>query len=165
MGPEGKEDVDSLKTTKIALGIKFSIIRPKWSTATKTAYENLIAVQKELLEQFKKNEKQHASYIVYAKKREELRAVNRDTTISAVEKAIRLAQLAHVIDSLEVLINDDTNNQLSTNTSTSYLAVQKQPPALNPKDKVSSSISPAVFHSTFPTTALTIVTFKKQEPG
>jgi hypothetical protein len=125
MGPEGKEDVDSLKTTKVALGIKFSIIRPGWSVATKTAYENLIAVQKELLQQFQKNEKQHASYVLYAKKREELRTVNRDTTLSAAVKATRLAQLARVIDSLEVLINDDTNNQLSTNAAASYLAVQK----------------------------------------
>ncbi|WP_343671144.1 hypothetical protein [Chitinophaga sp.] len=52
MGPDGQEDVDSLKTTKVAIGIKFAIIRPKWSTTTRKAYWELIKAQEDLLKAY-----------------------------------------------------------------------------------------------------------------
>lgn len=52
MGPEGQEDVDSLKTTKVAIGIKFAIIRPKWSANTRKAYMDLIKAQEDLLKAY-----------------------------------------------------------------------------------------------------------------
>ncbi|OMP78612.1 hypothetical protein [[Flexibacter] sp. ATCC 35208] len=52
MGPEGQEDVDSLKTTKVAIGIKFAIIRPRWSANTRKAYLDLIKAQEDLLKAY-----------------------------------------------------------------------------------------------------------------
>lgn len=48
-GPPGLEEVDSLATSKVGLGFKFSIIRPRWASVTHTKYEELVAAQKMVL--------------------------------------------------------------------------------------------------------------------
>ena len=53
IGPKGKENIDSLKTTKLGIGIKFSIVRPKWSEKTRISYGNLTKGQVILLEEYR----------------------------------------------------------------------------------------------------------------
>lgn len=52
LGPEGQEEVDSLRQSKMGFGIKFSIIRPRYSKATESTYNNLVEQQKRMLKDF-----------------------------------------------------------------------------------------------------------------
>ena len=60
MGPEGKEDVDSLRQSKAGFGFKFSIIRPKFSDQTQNVYDNLVIQQKIMLKNYFSAEAKHA---------------------------------------------------------------------------------------------------------
>lgn len=62
MGPKGKEEVDSLKTTKLGLGIKFSIIRPEWTPDTRNKYTVLRQAQVQLIEERRAYEEKHPQY-------------------------------------------------------------------------------------------------------
>jgi hypothetical protein len=83
MGPEGMEDVDSLKRTKTAFGIKFSIIRPKWSAGTRKAYTDLVDAQSLLLEELQKPTELDAQLKVRMQQRI---ALGKDTTLSTTVK-------------------------------------------------------------------------------
>jgi hypothetical protein len=52
-GPEGKENIDSLKTTKFGFGLKFSIIRPLWTPKTRTAYNNIVKAAEKMLANYR----------------------------------------------------------------------------------------------------------------
>lgn len=52
VGPEGKEDVDSLRKSKVGFGFKFSIIRPKFSERTESVYDDLVGQQKIMLKNY-----------------------------------------------------------------------------------------------------------------
>ncbi|GAA4317002.1 hypothetical protein GCM10023149_14340 [Mucilaginibacter gynuensis] len=54
VGPEGMEDVDSLRQSKMGIGIRFAIVRPKFSAKTSQTYNDLIAQQKVLLKDYLK---------------------------------------------------------------------------------------------------------------
>lgn len=50
LGPEGQEDVDSLRQSKIGIGFKFSIIRPHFSNKTVEVYNRLLLQQQSMLD-------------------------------------------------------------------------------------------------------------------
>jgi hypothetical protein len=54
VGPKGKENVDSLKTTKLGIGIKFSIVRPHWKQKTKQLYANAFRRQADFMKEARK---------------------------------------------------------------------------------------------------------------
>jgi hypothetical protein len=123
MGPEGKEDVDSLKTTKFGFGIKFSIIRPKWSDATEKSYENLIAAQKLLMANYQSMEKENEKYQQLQLLREERRALNLKKVKTKADTA-RIDTLRVHMDILEQSINSYINQQLSA-SATSFELTKK----------------------------------------
>jgi hypothetical protein len=100
MGPEGKEDVDSLKTTKIGLGLKFSIVRPHWSTTTRTAYRNLVAEQKKLLQAARDYEKNHPKKMALETKKKRLKELEKDQlTQDEIAERQKLLQEISELDS------------------------------------------------------------------
>jgi hypothetical protein len=123
MGPEGSEDIDSLKTTKAAIGIKFSIIRPRWTKSTEKAYTDLVDAQKELLADAKNYEKQQEIYQVYLTKRLERAELEDHDVLTDAQKA-RIKQLKAEIDSLQIQINEDVNAKLAV-SSAAFAKVQK----------------------------------------
>lgn len=117
-GPKGQEDIDSLKTSKLGIGLKFSIIRPKWSTATRNAYKRLIAAQALLLDDYRAFETQNDSL---AMKREELKALNAKPDMTPEDRQ-RRGVLAREINLLMESLNDSINNNLSTSSPSYELA-------------------------------------------
>ena len=72
-GPEGSEDVDSLKTTKLGFGIKFSFVRPAWTQDTRKVYHKLIEAQKELVGAAREMDMQHENRIQMNAKKERMK--------------------------------------------------------------------------------------------
>lgn len=102
MGPEGQEDVDSLKTTKVAFGLKFSIIRPGWSATTRKAYWALIKAQEDLLQAYQVPN-MYSDSLQYFK---DLRvALGRDTTLTREEKRVRRDELIRELQRMEGLVD------------------------------------------------------------
>ena len=100
MGPEGKEDVDSLKTTKIGLGLKFSIVRPQWSTTTRMAYQNLVVEQKKLLKAARDYEKNHPKKMALETKKKRLKELEKDPlTQDEIAERQKLLQEISELDS------------------------------------------------------------------
>lgn len=116
MGPEGKEDVDSLKTTKVGLGLKFSIIRPEWSNATRQAYTNLVKAQKELLANFHELENQQEKKDTLIELRKELQHLEENDTLTENEQS-RFDELVFEIRRLEEEINETANKNLSSSAA------------------------------------------------
>ncbi len=111
-GPKGLEDVDSLKTTKLGLGIKFSIVRPQWTGATRKNYTNLVAAQQALLAAYHAlEEKQKDKRDRIQKDRNELKELEATPTLSAEEKA-RFAFLVDELNTLEEEMNEEANSSL-----------------------------------------------------
>jgi hypothetical protein len=109
IGPKGKEEVDSLKTTKVGFGIKFSIVRPKWSNATRKTYTNLMVAQQAALQSYRLMEEKNVKHeslemiksrmIVFAKMR----------TLST-EDSIEFAALKVKRNLLEEEMNEEINS-------------------------------------------------------
>lgn len=117
LGPKGKEDIDSLKTTKIGLGLKFSIVRPRWSDETRTAYTNLVSAQKELLAAFHVSENQSKkkdTLTDYKKKFKKLHEKEEDFTPAEVNLSDSLEK---EINRLEEEINEDANKSFTSSTA------------------------------------------------
>ncbi|HEX8333177.1 MAG TPA: hypothetical protein VF622_11165 [Segetibacter sp.] len=111
-GPEGKEEVDSLKTVKLGMGTKFSIIRPKWSQDTRSKYNNLIEAQKQVLQDYKRFEKHNKNYALWLSKRMERKEVELNKNLDATTRSQRIAALKIEIAGLDSLINLDANDKL-----------------------------------------------------
>ncbi|WP_449437391.1 hypothetical protein [Pedobacter steynii] len=112
MGPEGKEDVDSLRQSKVGLGFKFSIIRPKFSEQTQSVYDNLVIQQKIMLQNYLSAEGKHELAKEVKLVQDSLRKL---TTIFppgderiAIERPRLIARLAN----LNAKINEDANVEL-----------------------------------------------------
>lgn len=105
MGPEGQEDVDSLKTTKVAIGIKFAIIRPTWSTSTRKAYTDLIKAQQDLLQAYEVPNMYSDSLEILKKLRAELGADNTLPVDIKRDSSARLrrdlARMHNLVDSIQ----------------------------------------------------------------
>lgn len=54
-GPDGQEEVDSLISQKVGLGLKFSFIRPKWNKGTEENIRSMVELQRSLLTLFEEN--------------------------------------------------------------------------------------------------------------
>jgi hypothetical protein len=89
IGPKGKEDIDSLKTTKIGFGIKFSIVRPGWSNTTRSAYNNLIRAQQQLLDDARIYEQNHPKKALLEKKKLRLKILEDKDTLTPNETTER----------------------------------------------------------------------------
>lgn len=102
MGPEGQEDVDSLKTTKVAIGIKFAIIRPGWSENTRKVYLELIKQQEALLNAYELPNMYSDSLQIL----KDLRvALARDTTLPREEKRERMAKMVADLQRMHNLVD------------------------------------------------------------
>lgn len=120
-GPEGKEDVDSLKTTRLGVGIKFSILRPEWSGNTRKSYNTLIEAQKKLLQHYREFENQHTDYQLLLEKRAERKKLN-DKEEKTSDDEARIKILADEIRALTVNINEDVNEKLATSSTAFEMA-------------------------------------------
>lgn len=100
IGPKGKEKVDSLKTTKIGLGIKFSIIRPKWTEKTRTRYQALRAAQVALIADMRSFEQKHGSYTILEEKKKQVKELEliRNRTPEQQERFMLLLQEIRELD-------------------------------------------------------------------
>lgn len=84
-GPKGQENVDSLKTTKLGLGLKVSLIRPKWSERTSALFDTLIQRQQRLKNVYT-SVFERMSGLLW-KKQDSLSALERQGNLSDVERA------------------------------------------------------------------------------
>ena len=110
-GPEGSEDVDSLKTTKLGFGIKFSFVRPAWTQDTRKVYHKLIEAQKELVGAAREMDMQHENRIQMNAKKERMKELNRVVNKTESQKQ-EILSLVNQIRDLDSAINADVNNQL-----------------------------------------------------
>lgn len=124
MGPEGQEDVDSLKTTKTALGIKFSIIRPSWSTATRNTYDSLITYQKLLLRDFDSLTVAYTDTAAINALQRKFQEVSDNTALDSAE---RREQQKLIIAEIGELQNEGVEkaNQDMKAASTAYVQTQR----------------------------------------
>jgi hypothetical protein len=111
-GPEGSEDIDSLKTTKLGFGIKFSLVRPAWTDETRGTYLKLIEAQKQLVGEARKMDSLHEKRIRIKIIRERMKELNMVENKTESQKQ-EMISLANEHRDLEVAINEDVNNQLS----------------------------------------------------
>lgn len=116
MGPEGKEDVDSLKTTKIGLGLKFSIIRPEWSSTTRDAYSRLVNAQKELLASFHDFENQQEKNDTLTEFRKKLQLLEENETLTR-EQQDSSTKLKEEIGRLVEEIGETANKNLPSSAA------------------------------------------------
>lgn len=86
IGPRGKEDTDSLKTTKLGLGIKFSIIRPEWTADTRNRYTLLRQAQVQLIADRRTYEEKHPLYVKLKEKKQRLQVLEMKTTLKEQEQ-------------------------------------------------------------------------------
>lgn len=119
-GPQGNEDVDSLKTSKLGFGVKFSFIRPEWSTDTRDRYHALVEAQRALLNDYRAEE---AKNIELPQRREELRELALKPNKTA-EEQIKMRVLVSYIQELTERLGDSTNERLQQ-SSASFGFVQK----------------------------------------
>lgn len=135
-GPEGQEDVDSLKTTKTGLGIKFSIIRPAWSTATKNTYDSLIAYQKMLLRDFDSLVTAYTDTAAISTLQTKLRAVSADAALDPEKKREQQRQLITEIKELQnegvEKANEDMQAVSAAYTHTQRIAVSFKSERIGP---------------------------------
>jgi len=85
MGPKGKEDVDSLKTTKLGLGIKFSLIRPRWTADTRNKYTVLRQAQVQLIAERRAYEEKHPQYSQLKEKKQRLQLLEMKDSLNEVQ--------------------------------------------------------------------------------
>ncbi len=104
-GPKGKEEVDSLKTTKLGLGIKFSIIRPEWTADTRNKYTVLRQAQVQLIQDRRAYEEKHPQYSKLKEKKLRLQVLEMKTTLNDREQQ-EFNQLLRDIRELEEKIGD-----------------------------------------------------------
>lgn len=111
LGPKGKEDIDSFKTTKIGFGIKFSIVRPGWTNSTRLAYNNLIKAQQQLLDDARIYEQNHPKKALLEKKKLRLKILEDKEILTATETAER-QQLLEDIAALDGEIFEGFTDEL-----------------------------------------------------
>ena len=113
MGPKGKEQVDSLKNTKLGLGIKFSIIRPRWTADTRNKYTVLRQAQVQLIEERRTYEVKHPQYSKLKEKKQRLQLLEMKDSLN--EKQLNeFNQLIRDIRELEEGVGDDYEDVLPT---------------------------------------------------
>lgn len=114
LGPDGSDQVDSLKSTKIAFGVKFSIIRPGWTNKTEKAYDTLINLQKNMLKAYQRISESNQRNEEVNVHKLEIRTVMVKPSRDWTEKEkIRVEQLTKLIDSLEELISKESNEEMA----------------------------------------------------
>lgn len=111
IGPKGKEQVDSLKTTKLGLGIKFSIIRPRWTDDTRNKYTALKAAQVKLIEDRRNYEVKHPQYNILREKKQRLQLLELKDSLNETQ-AKEFSQLIRDIRELEEKIGEDYDDVL-----------------------------------------------------
>jgi len=111
MGPKGKEQVDSLKTTKLGLGIKFSFIRPRWTTDTRNKYTAVRTAQGKLIEERRNYEAKHPQYTKLKEKKQRLQVLEMKTGLKEAEQQ-EFNQLIVDIRKLEESIGKDYEDVL-----------------------------------------------------
>ena len=120
-GPAGQENVDSLKTTKLGFGIKFSIIRPRWSQQTRNGYQRLIQAQRALMDEAENHASQNNSNLI--RKRELLRNLAAIPNRTPAEEAMMQGLMVE-IQLLTENAGDIMNADLATNSSAYQAAKQ-----------------------------------------
>lgn len=111
IGPKGKEDVDSLKTTKLGLGIKFSIIRPRWTADTRNKYTVLRQAQVQLIADRRAYEEKHPQYSLLKEKKQRLQLLEMKDSLNEVQLK-EFNQLIRDIRELEENIGEDYDDVL-----------------------------------------------------
>lgn len=112
MGPEGKEDVDSLRTSKAGFGIKFSIVRPKFSDQTQNVYDNLVTEQHKMMTDYLNFEKNHSLKKEIDSIKELIRKVPSMYPPGDKQGRLEIARLVAILGTLNKKVNDDGNIQL-----------------------------------------------------
>ncbi len=113
LGPDGGDDVDSLKTTKLAFGIKFSIKRPGWTGQTEKVYDSMIKLQKLLLNAYEQISQSNAHNEQVSVYKVELKSIIKKPSANWTDaEKQRATFLTKAIDSLEVLIGNESNEAM-----------------------------------------------------
>ncbi len=122
IGPKGKEDVDSLKTTKLGLGIKFSLIRPRWTAETRNKYTVLRQAQVQLIAERRAYEEKHPQYSLLKEKKQRLQLLEMKDSLNEVQLK-EFNQLIRDIREMEELIGEEYNDVLPDGAA--YAAARK----------------------------------------
>lgn len=107
---DGKEDTDTGSFSKLGAGLKFSIIRPRWSDNTRNLFDSLLFYQKLALSDFV-----HFTTIMEANDPElqslkaQLKAVGASTNFTDDEKRRLISDLAQKINIIQQAINSRFN--------------------------------------------------------
>jgi CRISPR/Cas system-associated protein endoribonuclease Cas2 len=112
LGPEGQEEVDSLRQSKMGFGVKFSILRPKYSKATQSTYNNLVEQQKRMLKEWADNEAGNPSLNEANLIMDSIRALKMTEPDTARQREKRKVLLTR-LRSLNEAINDENNIHLA----------------------------------------------------
>lgn len=101
---DGKED-DSTAFSKFGFGIKFSIVRPKWTSKTQQLFDTILYYQKIALSDFKSyTDSMKADNPEIKKLKDQLVAVNASSDFAPDIKRALIVSIAKRIDSLQKLI-------------------------------------------------------------
>ncbi len=113
LGPDGSEEVDSLKSTKLAFGIKFSILRPGWTGKTKTTYDSMVKLQANMLQLFEQISLANSHNEQVSVLKLELRSIMLKPSAQwSPAESNRFQNLTKEIDSLENLIGNESNEAM-----------------------------------------------------
>lgn len=119
-GPQGQEEVDSLKTSRLGLGLKFSVVRPRWSGETSKRYAALVAAQQQLLAEYQNRETQSTELL---QKRKALQSLYLKEPKTETDQA-QILSLIKEIQNLTEALGNDINNGLETSSDV-YALLQK----------------------------------------
>ena len=126
LGPDGADVVDSLKSTKVAFGLKFSIRRPNWTQKTEKIYDTLVSLQKGLLDKFKQLTAVHALEKERDSLKKALLGITRKPAASWTEsEKKRVGELRNSIARVDSVINSDVNIALQEETNEEISLYQK----------------------------------------
>ncbi len=122
-GPEGKENIDSLKTTRVGAGINFSLLRPKWTTETRATYQKLIEAQRQVLADYREMEGQNKLYRQIAALKKERKELN-DKENKTQADLDRIEAIKEERQRLEAELGEELNASLAI-SSAAYAQAKK----------------------------------------
>jgi len=112
LGPEGKEDVDSLRESKVGFGFKFSIIRPGFTEQTRNVYGDLVMEQRKMMRDYQKFVEHHSLKKQADSIRKLLTEIPSIYPHGDAKGIFEIKRLTAILRKLNKQINDDGNIQL-----------------------------------------------------
>lgn len=117
-----EDQSDSINTTKLGLGIKFSIIRAPWSDNSQRIYNNIVQAQKNALRFWEEYVPEGAIHTNIKNLEQKKLDLLRDRNITDEDREHRLSELDSALSKLDELKNIEKNETFSTTAP--YKALQ-----------------------------------------